>query len=115
MIQVFTDMCQGYSSAGGAVWPMSELKVSTAVALNEIVNAPKEFVSSSPHLVVAQLDWIQTRYLFVRNNSATNASLPSPKEARPVHSIVSVICLNSYNRVAGSGFEQPTTCTPHTI
>ena len=31
------------------------LKVSAAVALNEIVNAPGEFVSRSPHLVVAHV------------------------------------------------------------
>ena len=53
----------GYGTSG---WPASELKVQQALALNEIVNAPKEFVSQSPHLVVAQLDWIQTRYLFVK-------------------------------------------------
>ncbi|KAH7383271.1 hypothetical protein BKA66DRAFT_92571 [Pyrenochaeta sp. MPI-SDFR-AT-0127] len=58
----------GYSNFGYGVmsWPMSELKVQQALALNEIVNAPKEFVSQNPHLVVAQLDWIQTRYLFVK-------------------------------------------------
>jgi len=58
----------GYSgmSYGPLTWPNSELKVQQALALNEIVNAPKEFTSSSPHLVVAQLDWIQTRYLFVK-------------------------------------------------
>lgn len=47
-------------------WPQSQLKISQAIALNEIVNAPKQFISSAPHLVVAQLDWIQTRYLFVK-------------------------------------------------
>jgi len=47
------------------VWPQSSIRPSTAMSLNEIVNAPKEFVSISPHLVVSQLDWIQTRYLFV--------------------------------------------------
>jgi len=52
----------GYGSA--SYWPMSDLKISQALALNEIVNAPGEFVSKTPHLVVAQLDWIQTRYLF---------------------------------------------------
>lgn len=36
------------------------------MALNEIVNAPQEFTSSSPHYVIKQLDWIQTRYLFVQ-------------------------------------------------
>ena len=50
-------------------WPHSQLKISQAVALNEIVNAPAQFVSSNPHLVVAQLDWIQTRYLFVKINA----------------------------------------------
>lgn len=49
-------------------WPHSQLKISQAIALNEIVNAPSQFVSKSPHLVVAQLDWIQSRYLFVRCN-----------------------------------------------
>lgn len=47
-------------------WPLSELKITDAVALNEIVNAPDQFVSMNPHLVVAQLDWIQSRYLFVK-------------------------------------------------
>lgn len=51
-------------------WPRSELKVNGAIALNEIVNAPIEFVSKNPHLVVAQLDWIQTRYLFVRGGDS---------------------------------------------
>ncbi len=50
-------------------WPHSQLKISQAIALNEIVNAPSQFVSKSPHLVVAQLDWIQSRYLFVRCNT----------------------------------------------
>jgi ubiquitin-conjugating enzyme E2 Q len=39
--------------------------ITSAVALNEIVNAPEDFVSRAPYLVIAQLNWIQTRYLFV--------------------------------------------------
>ena len=50
------------------VWPQSQLRISDALSLNEIVNRPDKFVNTSPHLVVAQLDWIQTRYLFVRCN-----------------------------------------------
>jgi ubiquitin-conjugating enzyme E2 Q len=59
-----------YRGAGGGAsgWPSSMLNISCAMALNEIVNAPKEYVNSNPHLVVAQLDWIQTRYLFVQCN-----------------------------------------------
>ena len=51
-------------------WAQSQLKISQAIALNEIVNAPGQFVSCSPHLVVAQLDWIQSRYLFVKCNTS---------------------------------------------
>ncbi|KAF2426512.1 hypothetical protein EJ08DRAFT_663262 [Tothia fuscella] len=64
---------QGYSSA----WPASELKIVNAMALNEIVNAPAEFVSRTPHLVVAQLDWIQTRYLFVQCQGERKPALDS--------------------------------------
>ncbi|KAF1845406.1 uncharacterized protein K460DRAFT_405668 [Cucurbitaria berberidis CBS 394.84] len=68
----------GYSNYNFSTfsWPKSELQVQQALALNEIVNAPKEFVSQAPHLVVAQLDWIQTRYLFVKTktDSSTTAT-----------------------------------------
>ncbi len=57
------------------------LKISSAMSLNEIVNAPSEFVSKTPHLVVAQLDWIQSRYLFVRCNlgekNPTEGNMPT--------------------------------------
>ncbi|CAK3742291.1 related to ubiquitin conjugating enzyme [Lecanosticta acicola] len=63
----------GYSGMyryGGASdsgkWPSSVLRISSALALNEIVNAPSEFTSCNPYYVVTQLDWIQTRYLFVQ-------------------------------------------------
>ncbi|SMQ45140.1 unnamed protein product [Zymoseptoria tritici ST99CH_1A5] len=50
-------------------WRSTVLNISTAIALNEIVNAPAEFQSSNPYYVVKQLDWIQTRYLFVQVTS----------------------------------------------
>ncbi|OBT82626.1 hypothetical protein VE02_07903 [Pseudogymnoascus sp. 03VT05] len=46
-------------------WPGSNLKIVQAICLNEIVNAPQEFTSNNPHLVVQHVDWIQCRYLFV--------------------------------------------------
>ena len=55
----------GYSRTNG-MWPHSVLRISSALALNEIVNAPGEFVSNNPYYVVPQLDWIQTRYLLVQ-------------------------------------------------
>lgn len=53
-------------SANPIQWPHSTLNISTAISLNEVVNAPKEFTSSSPYYVVSNLDWIQPRYLFIR-------------------------------------------------
>lgn len=62
----------GYSTlrGGDMSWPNSVLQIKTALALNEIVNAPKEFTSQSPHLVIQDVDWIQTRYLFVKCSDA---------------------------------------------
>jgi len=56
----------GDDSLSFGQWPHSQMKISQALALNEIVNSPSQFQSKSPHLVVAQLDWIQSRYLFVK-------------------------------------------------
>lgn len=58
--------------------------ISQAICLNEIVNAPAEFISRTPHLVVAQLDWIQTRYLFVKCNGP---ALPVIEERTPVETL----------------------------
>lgn len=70
----------GYGQCG---WPNSELKIQQALALNEIVNAPAEFTSRSPHLVVAQLDWIQTRYLFVKTRQDYATTAPADKGSKP--------------------------------
>ncbi|KAF7508175.1 hypothetical protein GJ744_009472 [Endocarpon pusillum] len=63
----------GYYSAAPSTsisnnWRNSKLCVSSALALNEVINAPNEFVHSNPHYVVNQIDWIQARYLFVKAN-----------------------------------------------
>jgi ubiquitin-conjugating enzyme E2 Q len=59
-------------------WPQSELRISAVMCLNEIVNAAEKFVSRYPHLVVDQLDWIQTRYLFVECLHETGAMSEEP-------------------------------------
>ncbi|EGS23867.1 ubiquitin-conjugating enzyme E2-like protein [Thermochaetoides thermophila DSM 1495] len=56
---------RGYSVTG-LTWPNSDLKFNLCIGLCEIINAPDEFLSTSPHYVVQQLDWIQCRYLFVQ-------------------------------------------------
>lgn len=71
-----------YTGGSCGYWQKSLLRISSALALNEIVNAPKEFVSSNPYLVVSQLDWIQTRYLLVRC-SPPDADIKPGVEAMP--------------------------------
>ncbi|QIW97298.1 hypothetical protein AMS68_002816 [Peltaster fructicola] len=64
---------------GFTSWANSCLKVASAMALNELVNAPAEYRSQSPYYVITQLDWIQTRYLLVK----CNAESRDAEEARP--------------------------------
>ena len=78
----YSGMHYGGGSAGFGGWPSSVLRISSALALNEIVNAPGEFVSKSPYYVVQHLDWIQTRYLFVKC-SPTVEGLQQAAEKRP--------------------------------
>lgn len=51
---------------GRNTWKPSMLQITGALSLNEVVNHPDKFVSTAPHYVVSNIDWIQTRYLFVR-------------------------------------------------
>ncbi len=57
-----------YAGSSSAPWPNSDLKFTYCMSLNEIINAPDEFVSTSPHYVVSQNDWHQCRYLFVKSS-----------------------------------------------
>ncbi|KAK0626276.1 hypothetical protein B0T14DRAFT_410676, partial [Immersiella caudata] len=85
----------GYAGIGAQAWPHSDLSISTCMSLNEIVNAPTEFVSRNPHYVVNQLDWHQCRYLFVRCGTALGqatqqdttktASTSAPVSKGPYH------------------------------
>lgn len=62
-----------FGNCGAETWWKSKLRITSAIALNEVVNSPLDFVSQSPHLVVSKLDWIQPRYLFVKCNSIPGA------------------------------------------
>lgn len=69
-------------------WNKSQIRITCALALNEIVNAPWAFVSRSPHLVVDKLDWISTRYLFVQTATIPRENLsgliqPVTKPSQP--------------------------------
>ncbi|ETN41448.1 uncharacterized protein HMPREF1541_03384 [Cyphellophora europaea CBS 101466] len=60
----------GYSNMhhgdGSMTWPGSALKITNALSLQEVVNVPDQFVARYPHYVVSDIDWVQTRYLFVK-------------------------------------------------
>ena len=71
----------GQSLLNSWMWPPSQLCISDALSLNEIVNRPDKFQSTNPHLVVAQLDWIQTRYLFVKCNSTAMSQVTKEEDA----------------------------------
>lgn len=62
-------------------WPNSALDISSVISLCEIVNAPERFVSTSPYLVVGQVDWIQCRYLFAQRSAGAAASTASASGA----------------------------------
>ncbi|KIW46772.1 uncharacterized protein PV06_02410 [Exophiala oligosperma] len=73
-------------------WKPSMLKISNALSLNEVVNDPRMFVSSSPHYVISKLDWIQTRYLFVE------ASGPPATSAGGAIKVKTVDCKEVYEQ-----------------
>ncbi|KAI9840434.1 MAG: hypothetical protein M1838_004060 [Thelocarpon superellum] len=64
--------------ASARTWPPSELRAQSALSLNEIINAPDEFVSKAPHLVVDNVDWVQTRFLFVETAGFASRDAPGP-------------------------------------
>ncbi|CZR58141.1 related to ubiquitin conjugating enzyme [Phialocephala subalpina] len=80
----------GYAQQSACMWHGSELKISSAMSLNEIVNCPTKFASSSPYLVVQHVDWIQCRYLLVLSQNADNGV---------------------YNNIAGN--QNPAACAPN--
>ena len=65
-------------SRGAALgeWPNSDLKVTQAISMCEIINKKDQFVSTKPHLVVDQIDWVQCRFLFARINPTAAAVTP---------------------------------------
>jgi len=73
----------GYAPAHSTTWPGSELKINSAMSLNEIVNCPTKFQSSSPYLVVQHVDWIQCRYLLVQVGDFARGTLGEDTTKNP--------------------------------
>jgi ubiquitin-conjugating enzyme E2 Q len=73
-----------YHTTSNSTWPNSRLQVSCALSLNEVVNAPDEFRSKSPHYVVDKINWIQTRYLFLKVDPRVHGDSVS-SDSKPSH------------------------------
>lgn len=68
-------------------WPNSELNMTSAISICEIINRTKDFRSFSPHFVVDKVDWIQCRYLLVHVDPSSEAGrhrFPKAAKAKPV-------------------------------
>lgn len=70
-------LAYSHASPGKSRWPSSTLNMERVLSLNEVVNCPSKFLARTPHFVVASLDWIQPRYLFV----GMRADVNNPHEA----------------------------------
>lgn len=59
-----------YATFAVSQWANADFGIGKLAAICEVVNLPKQFVSSDPYLVVNKLDWIQCRYLIVQRGAS---------------------------------------------
>lgn len=77
-----------YASTSTPVWPNSKINTHNVISLNEIVNDTENFVHSHNCFVVDKLDWIQTRFLFVKPRVSARFQTPDSPQTRPAPSTV---------------------------
>ncbi|KAL2842758.1 hypothetical protein BJY01DRAFT_199952 [Aspergillus pseudoustus] len=80
----YTGGANTYYPSTTAVWRRSELKCQWAISLNEVVNAPGEFICQNPY-VVQHVDWVQPRYLFVKCEPSVKFNTPKSEALRKVY------------------------------
>lgn len=85
----------GYSTGYSTINHLSTWKngilgrLSTIVSLNEVINRPKEFVSTDPYFVVNDVDWVEPRYLLVSSNTKIPTTASEFIEMDPAYRIQS--------------------------
>ncbi|KAK4063254.1 uncharacterized protein Triagg1_9639 [Trichoderma aggressivum f. europaeum] len=79
---VSSGYCRTQMNAVETHWPNSLLKPSAAISICEVVNRCSEFVKTTPHYVVKQIEWIQCRYLFVSVDPTVEA-MQQPFPTKP--------------------------------
>ncbi|RPD55194.1 hypothetical protein L227DRAFT_579837 [Lentinus tigrinus ALCF2SS1-6] len=72
-----------YSMGAQSCWRNSASRVTSCVALAEIVNLPNKFVSQNPFFVVDKTDWIICRYLMVKGSGYVNPNAATTTPAPP--------------------------------
>lgn len=116
----------GYSDRGRIVpqhqtnvplhWSKSQLQISSAIAVCELINEPGRFLSSEPHYVVDKLDWIQCRYLLVSiNPTAAATGLPLyelPANATRAYALQDPT-RRIYDESPNKPIQMPVTALPH--
>ncbi|KAK7418088.1 hypothetical protein QQZ08_011375 [Neonectria magnoliae] len=86
-------------------WPNSQLRISSAISICEVINEPEQFVSSTPHYVVDKVEWIQCRYLFVRVNP-TLAAMAQPFPKPPAYDSVGYIQQDPARTLLGPSMQE---------
>ncbi|KAJ8066456.1 hypothetical protein OCU04_005516 [Sclerotinia nivalis] len=71
-------------------WPGSQLNATAVMSINEIINCPRQFVSSDPYIVVQHIDWIQCRYLLVQIDPVTNAAAEPSSDSSHLTSAIEI-------------------------
>lgn len=113
--------CTNHSTGSGTgEWGSSMLKIVQAFSLNEVVNNPEAYVHTNPHYVVSDIDWIQTRYLFVKTKVPVIVK-PDPENvyqqdptrlARNEANVAIKIPLSAISKSRRPGNSVETTATP---
>ena len=77
-----------------------------AVSVVDVIYRPQDFVSTSPHWVVPEIEWVVTRYLCVKDNTHGQAPVRLPASTLTVPGFVSLSTSAKNGRVAVEAGDQ---------
>ena len=90
---LFTTSLQ-YATGLNKQWPKAVFDLRSIVSLNEVINAPQKFRSSTPHYVIKQRYWSRCRFLFAKQanmeDSGQSAQLMVAQPMLPAQSSMQI-------------------------
>ncbi|CAK7263267.1 hypothetical protein SEPCBS57363_000466 [Sporothrix epigloea] len=92
-------------------WPKATVDLRSVVSLNELVNAPHKFKSSTPHYVIDQKYWSRCRYLFAKQERSQDL-WSSPNQAIPLPQPMQQTSQSSVLNIGGQQMRATTTSVP---